>query len=64
MTDASTAFRSLRYEVADRKAYITLNQPECLGAIVAPTTRAEATGSGVRLTGTFRRAHRAPAGGT
>ncbi len=33
MTDASIAFRSLRYEVADRKAYITLNRPERLNAI-------------------------------
>ena len=33
MTDAGTAFRSLRYEVADHKAYITLDRPERLSAI-------------------------------
>jgi enoyl-CoA hydratase len=33
MTDAGTAFRSLRYEVADRKAYIALDRPERLNGI-------------------------------
>ncbi len=33
MSDRTTAFRSLRYDVADRKAYITLARPERLNAI-------------------------------
>lgn len=33
MSTSATAFRSLRYEANDRKAYITLNRPERLNAI-------------------------------
>src|SRR3954467_10470924 len=33
MSEPGTTFRSVRYEVADRKAYITLDRPERLNAI-------------------------------